>query len=272
MSRSPRCSSAYCSGAHLARLLVSVVIDADTARRCPAGAHSAPPFLKFPTCAFFVASTLITGLPSSWNAVTWAFRFPELGVTAGVLHPLDGLGDALQAGPGPGQPAGHGPRRHSRDPARSARRPDASGSAQHIADPGAPGCLPRLRFFASSRSPARRCLRGGLRPGTSSPEGGHRGVCRCCATRIRSSRATCSRSCLDLALPLPAVPPAAHRAPPHTPASASSAACATSPAICASSRAAQLAQPGAEAASRTRDAIVHVAGPHSRQADTLSRL
>ena len=46
------------------------------------------------------------------------------------------------------------------------------GTVQVIAAPGAPGCLPRLRFFAASRSAARRCLRGGLRPGVSSPEGG----------------------------------------------------------------------------------------------------
>jgi hypothetical protein len=46
-----------------------------------------------------------------------------------------------------------------------------SGSAQHIADPGAPGCLPRLR---PARSAARRCCRdGGVRPGTSSVPGGN---------------------------------------------------------------------------------------------------
>ena len=47
----------------------------------------------------------------------------------------------------------------------------SSGSAQHIADPGAPGCLPRLR---AARSAARRCWRvGGVRPGTLSVLGGN---------------------------------------------------------------------------------------------------
>jgi hypothetical protein len=36
--------------------------------------------------------------------------------------------------------------------------------------PGLPGCFPRL--FFSARPAARRCLRGGLRPGRSSDDGG----------------------------------------------------------------------------------------------------
>ena len=78
----------------------------------PGRAHSAPPFLKFPSFSFFFASTLITGLPSSWNAVTWALMYRNWASRSGVLLPLDGLGVALPAVPGPGQQAGHGPRRH----------------------------------------------------------------------------------------------------------------------------------------------------------------
>ena len=41
----------------------------------------------------------------------------------------------------------------------------------HVIDaPGLPGCFPRFFFFA--RSAARRCFRGGLRPGRSSDDGG----------------------------------------------------------------------------------------------------
>jgi hypothetical protein len=34
-----------------------------------------------------LASTLITGLPSAWNAVTWALMHPELGVAVGGCFP-----------------------------------------------------------------------------------------------------------------------------------------------------------------------------------------
>ena len=69
----------------------------------------------------------------------------------------------------------------------------SSGSAQLIADPGAPGCLPRFRFFSASRCAARRSLRGGLRPGRSSPEGGIDEF-PLLRDSARSSRATWSRS------------------------------------------------------------------------------
>ena len=116
----------------------------------------------------------------------------------------------------------------------------SSGSAQHIADPGAPGCLPRLRFFASSRSAARRCLRGGFRPGASSPDGGIEEF-PLLREMIRSSRATCSRSwptCSCRTADCARSRAASSRSSPRL------ATCAPS-AASSSSRAAQLAQPGA---------------------------
>ena len=94
------------------------------------------------------------------------------------------LGDLLLL-VGPGDPRG---RRHQPGPRRTRTRPPDNsrrsrpGPSQVIAAPGAPGCLPRLRFFSASRSAARRCLRGGLRPGVSSRAAASRN-CRCCGTR-----------------------------------------------------------------------------------------
>ena len=112
-----------------------------------------------------------------------------------VLDPLRGrLGDLqLLKRPGHPQVGRAGQVRAARAAAFRVVVRVSSGSAQHIAAPGAPGCLPRLRFFASSRSCARRCLRGGLRPGASSPDGGIEELPLLRET-IRSSRATCSRS------------------------------------------------------------------------------
>ena len=45
-----------------------------------------------------------------------------------------------------------------------------SGTSHVMDAPGLPGCFPRL--FFSARSAARRCLRGGFRPGRSSELGG----------------------------------------------------------------------------------------------------
>lgn len=118
----------------------------------------------------------------------------------------------------------------------------SSGSAQLIADPGAPGCFPRLRFFSASRSAARRSLRGGSRPGTSSPEGGIEEL-PLLRDRARSSRATRSRS---------------------------SAPSASSTAIRAS-RAAQPSHSGA-GAGRPDTSHDHPEPAGSKQADTPSRL
>jgi hypothetical protein len=74
----------------------------------------------------------------------------------------------------------------------------SSGSAQHIADPGEPGCPPRLRAV---RSAARRCCRdAGVRPGTSSALDGIdefpllREVSRSSRATVACKSPTCSRS------------------------------------------------------------------------------
>lgn len=129
-----------------------------------------------------------------------------------------------------------------------------SGSSHRIAAPGAPGCLPRFRFPAA-RCSARRCFRGGVRPGTSSEDGGIElfPLLRDCA---RSSRATCSRSAAIWSACAPT-------------ASRSSPARSSSSAIRAS-RAAQAAQSGA-AGGRADTSHDHPEPAVSKQADTLSR-
>ena len=125
----------------------------------------------------------------------------------------------------------------------------SSGSAQVIAAPGAPGCLPRFLFFPASRCAARRCLRGGLRPGASSPDGGIEEF-PLLRDRARSSRAACARS------------------------SASSAACPRSSAsrtAIRSSRAAQLPQSG-PGGGRSGTSHDHPQSAGSKQANTPGRL
>src|SRR6266699_1393044 len=99
------------AGHRLARLLVSEVVHAD-----PLGLPRRRPFraavLEVPDIL------LLLGVHADHRAAVVLERcdpgvdVPELRVTVGVLFPLDRLGVALQAVPGPGQQPGHGPRCH----------------------------------------------------------------------------------------------------------------------------------------------------------------
>ena len=91
-----------------------------------------------------------------------------------VLHPLRRRGRDLLLLKRPGNPQVSGIRQVQAAGAGALGivvlgRP---GTSQVIDAPGLPGCFPRFRFFASARSAARRCFRGGFFPGRSSELGG----------------------------------------------------------------------------------------------------
>ena len=96
--------------------------------------------------------------------------------------------------------------------------------------PGLPGCFPRFRFFASARSAARRCFRGGFFPGRSSELGGieefplfrdpDRSAAASCSRRSATTASSTEIRSACAAAPAPgsahhADPPAAHRSQPR---------------------------------------------------------
>ena len=94
---------------------------------------------------------------------------PRAGRAAPAPPPRPGSPPADTTGQPPGQRHPPGPRRTSTRPRDSDPR-SGPGPPTSWTPPGCPAAFPR--FFFSARSAARRCFRGGFRPGRSSELGG----------------------------------------------------------------------------------------------------